>query len=271
MTHADQTPPSLADEPEAQPVAPIRGPNAAPRRELVLELLVVFLIGVFPHIVNGAFWLFFLGHEMGGEPVSDGFAAQSVAHIVGCIAIIAAVLWIMHKAPEPWSAFGFLRVRRVVDVLIGLGLYIGSYIAYIFVSWGLYAVAEFFGWWWLVDWGSHAGGFESGAIATPSGALVWPLILGVAFFNATAEQLVITGYGLSRLTTLIERRGVVLAIAVTCFASYHAYQGPYGLVNAVIFGIIFGTYFLRSRRLYPCLVAHFLGDLVPYMLASTYA
>jgi membrane protease YdiL (CAAX protease family) len=42
----------------------------------------------------------------------------------------------------------------------------------------------------------------------------------------------------------------------------HAYQGPLAVVTVVPIGILFTAYYLRTRRLWPVVVAHAFQDIL---------
>ena len=236
------------------------------RRTRLLEAAVVFSFGVAPHLLGAFGWLFVFGETEGGAPTSAGFEFEMLSHIVYSVGMIAAVLWIMRGAAESWADFGFRAPNVPVEIAVGVGLFLASYAAYYALSMGVYGLSWIVDPAWL-DWGAHAGGFETGAIATPAGTLALPLILLLSLSNATAEQLVIVSYGLTRAVSLVGRRKVAAVVVIGLFSAYHAYQGAYGVVGAASFGVLCATYFLRYRRIGPCIVAHVLGDAVPYGLA----
>jgi membrane protease YdiL (CAAX protease family) len=78
--------------------------------------------------------------------------------------------------------------------------------------------------------------------------------------NGTFEEFFLCRY-------LIERfRGSGATFAVTLSACirmmYHVYQGPFGTLSILAFGIMIGTYYWRTRALGAVVVAHILADLL---------
>ena len=88
----------------------------------------------------------------------------------------------------------------------------------------------------------------------------YPVLLLSALENGLLEEVLVTGYLLTRLRRLGVRPGYAIAISATLRGSYHLYQGFGGFVGNAIMGVIFGTLFLRWRRATPMIIAHTLID-----------
>ena len=58
---------------------------------------------------------------------------------------------------------------------------------------------------------------------------------------------------------------VGLVSAAVLRGSYHLYQGFGGFVGNAIMGLIFGLWFLRTRRVWPLIVAHSVIDAVSFI------
>jgi uncharacterized protein len=82
---------------------------------------------------------------------------------------------------------------------------------------------------------------------------------------AFGEEITDRGYLLTRLTDLFGKSwlgwGLSLLIAAAIFASGHAYQGPKGIIDTVVGGLIFGILYLIARRnLWAGIIAHGIND-----------
>ena len=69
-----------------------------------------------------------------------------------------------------------------------------------------------------------------------------------ALQNGLLEEVLVTGYLLTRLRKLGVSPAYAIAISATLRGSYHLYQGFGGFAGNASMGLIFGTLFLRWRR-----------------------
>ena len=93
----------------------------------------------------------------------------------------------------------------------------------------------------------------------------YPVLLLSALENGLLEEVLVTGYLLTRLRRLGVRPSAAIAISATIRGSYHLYQGFGGFIGNAIMGLIFGTCFLRWRRATPMIIAHTLIDAVAFI------
>lgn len=86
------------------------------------------------------------------------------------------------------------------------------------------------------------------------------LVLITSAVNAAFEEIFVAGY---IITTLRPIRGPILAVAVstTIRVAYHLYQGPMAVLGILPLGLIYATWYVRSGRLWPLIVAHALQDI----------
>jgi len=92
---------------------------------------------------------------------------------------------------------------------------------------------------------------------------VWyriPYLLGSAFQNGFAEEIVVVGLMLTRLSQCGWTKERALLASALLRGSYHLYQGFGGFAGNFVMGLIFGWWFQRTRRVLPLVVAHFLLD-----------
>jgi membrane protease YdiL (CAAX protease family) len=91
-----------------------------------------------------------------------------------------------------------------------------------------------------------------------------PLSLGaavlVSLVNGTFEEFFLCRYLIERF----QSSGVAFAVTLSAGIRmlYHVYQGPYGTLSILAFGIIIGTYYWRTRALGAVVVVHILADLI---------
>ncbi|QNA98673.1 CPBP family intramembrane glutamic endopeptidase [Massilia sp. Se16.2.3] len=86
------------------------------------------------------------------------------------------------------------------------------------------------------------------------------VVLLVSMLNGLYEETFLLGYLTRRFATLGASLAVGLSVLVRLL--YHLYQGPSGAVSVVVFGIVLGAVYWRTRRLWPAVVAHSVADLV---------
>ena len=97
---------------------------------------------------------------------------------------------------------------------------------------------------------------------------VWwriPVLLLSALQNGLLEEVLVTGYLLSRLSKLEVRPWKAVAISATLRGSYHLYQGLGGFLGNAALGVIFAVLFLRWKRATPMIIAHTLIDAVAFV------
>jgi len=97
---------------------------------------------------------------------------------------------------------------------------------------------------------------------------VWwriPVLLLSALQNGLLEEVLVTGYLLTRLRQLGVSPAAAVAVSAVLRGSYHLYQGLGGFFGNAIMGVIFATLFLRWRRAGPMIIAHTLIDAVAFI------
>jgi membrane protease YdiL (CAAX protease family) len=99
------------------------------------------------------------------------------------------------------------------------------------------------------------------------GHLSLGIIVPLSVFNAVFEELVWLGLGVAAL----ERYGVRLAagISIGLRTLVHVYQGPLALIGILPLGVVFTVYYVRSRRLWPVVVAHACQDVMALALIAS--
>jgi membrane protease YdiL (CAAX protease family) len=91
--------------------------------------------------------------------------------------------------------------------------------------------------------------------------------LPFSIFNAVFEELLWLGLGVAAFRRLGAGRAGAISIALRLLA--HAYQGPLALVTVLPVGTLFTVYYIRSRRLWPIVVAHAFQDTVALGLLAS--
>jgi membrane protease YdiL (CAAX protease family) len=92
-----------------------------------------------------------------------------------------------------------------------------------------------------------------------------PMLLLLALRAGILEEVIAVGYLFKRLQDLhVPLAGIVL-IQAFVRASYHLYQGFGPFVGNFVMGLVFGYFFLKTRRLAPLIVAHTAIDAVAFV------
>ena len=83
--------------------------------------------------------------------------------------------------------------------------------------------------------------------------------------NAFSEEIVVVMWLITRLQQLRIPPWVALPLSAVLRGSYHLYQGWSAGLGNIIMGLIFGAYYLKTRRVWPLILGHFLIDAVAFV------
>jgi membrane protease YdiL (CAAX protease family) len=218
--------------------------DPAARRRLRIEIAIVLGIAVLPDIANAALSLVL---DDPGETFwgSIGLLDRSVR--VGL-----ALLLVMWRSGLAWRDFGVVPVRWVRDPLLGLALWLATFAAL--------NVAMYGG-------GGNPFGFHAlPAEADPLAGAGWGLLAAIAIANGFAEELALRGYLIPALERLWGRSAPAILLTTFLASAYHIYGGPWSVIDAGVYNLFAGMLFAATRRLWPVVFAHMLGDFLPFVL-----
>jgi membrane protease YdiL (CAAX protease family) len=226
--------------------APTAGVQAG-RRVLAEEVLVVLSLSLLASAVDAI--LSFLQ-----APVNRGVAvglfrnvelARQISGIVFALAPVWLIVHLARRSGEGLEPFGLATGTLARDAVwgsvgavgvsaVGLGIYLGA----IALNVNRFVVpVPPLGHWWTV-----------------------PVLLLGAAQSGALEEVVAVGYLLRRLEQLRWRAGVAVLASALLRGCYHLYQGWGGFTGNFALGLAFGYAFMRWRRTWPLIVAHFLVD-----------
>ena len=97
---------------------------------------------------------------------------------------------------------------------------------------------------------------------------VWwrvPVLVLSAGMNAALEEVVVVGYLITRLQQLSWSPRRAVGAAALLRGAYHLYQGFGAFAGNAVMGVLFGWFFLRTRRVMPLIVAHTMLDVVAFV------
>ena len=188
------------------------------------------------------------GSQAPGRPLLDLFL--QLDSLASGVAPVLLALYLLARAGDGLPAIGLDRSQPLRDFLRGAGL--AALIG--FSGLGLYFIA-------------YKSGIAVNVVAEGLPDVWWrfPVLILSAFQNGLLEEVLVTGYLLTRLRKLGVNPAAAVAISATLRGSYHLYQGFGGFIGNAIMGVIFGVLFLRWRRVAPMIVAHTLIDAVAFI------
>jgi membrane protease YdiL (CAAX protease family) len=188
------------------------------------------------------------GSQAPGRPVLDLFF-QLVSLASGAAPVLLAC-YLLARSGDGVKSIGLDRAEPWRDFARGVGLaaLIGG------SGLGLYFAA-------------YKSGIAVNIVAENLPDIWWriPVLLLSALQNGLLEEVLVTGYLLTRLRQLSVGPVAAVAISATLRGSYHLYQGFGGFLGNAVMGVIFATLFLRWRRVTPMIIAHTLIDAVAFI------
>jgi membrane protease YdiL (CAAX protease family) len=187
------------------------------------------------------------GSQAPGRPLLDLFL--QLVSLASGVAPVVLALYLLARAGEV-DKIGVDRSQPLRDLARGAGLaaLIGG------TGLGLYFIA-------------YKSGIALNIVAENLPAIWWriPVLLLSALQNGLLEEILVTGYLLTRLRKLGVHPAAAVAISATLRGSYHLYQGFGGFAGNAAMGVIFALLFLRWRRATPMIIAHTLIDAVAFI------
>jgi membrane protease YdiL (CAAX protease family) len=171
--------------------------------------------------------------------------ARQVAGIVFAVVPVWLVIHLARRSGEGVESFGLDTSRLRLDVAwgtvaalvvsaVGLGLYLLA----IRLNVNRFVVpVPPLGHWWTI-----------------------PVLLLGSLQSGLLEEVIVVAYLIRRLEQLGWAPVAALAGSAILRGSYHIYQGWGGVLGNVVLGLFFAWIFLRWRRVWPLITAHFLVD-----------
>jgi len=188
------------------------------------------------------------GSQAPGRPLLDLFL--QLVSLLSAAAPVLLAFYLLARSGDGAGAIGVDRREPWRDLARGAGLaaLIGG------CGLGLYFIA-------------YKSGIALNVVAENEPHVWWryPVLLLSAFQNGLLEEVLVTGYLLSRLRKLGVNPWGAVAISAALRGSYHLYQGFGGFAGNAVMGVIFAVLFLRWRRATPMIIAHTLIDAVAFI------
>ena len=217
------------------------------RRTRIEEVVVVLMLSLLASAVYAILSL--LEAPIAGTFVASANQSTQLARqIVGVVFGLAPVLLVVHlvrRSGEGLAGIGFSTDHPGPDLAKGLALFafvglagVGLYLGAVELGVNRFVIpAPPLGHWWTV-----------------------PVLLLSAMEAALVEEVIVLGYLVTRLRQLSWSPVATVAGSSLLRASYHLYQGWGGFLGNLVMGVLFSVLFLRWKRTWPFVIAHFLLD-----------
>lgn len=226
------------------------------RIEIAVVLAVTFGLSAYTALLKltEAVLLGLSGQKITLNPKRSPFDLIDLGlHVAGIVQLLswgALALYLLWRSGFSPRAIGLGRPRWRADGLGGLGLaaviglpglalYAGARLLGLSAS---VEPAQLYDTWWRI-----------------------PVLIGAAFANGWAEEIIVVGFLLTRLRQLDISPGRALVISSLLRGAYHLYQGYSAGVGNVVMGLVFGYAWQRTGRLWPLIIAHTIIDTVAFV------
>ncbi len=181
------------------------------------------------------------------------------------IAPVLYIMWISRR----WVDFGVIRLRVLRDPGVAVLIGVGTLIVYWILAWLLYAAADAldFSGYWLDAQSSHNWTTITSDDVVPAAGPPLVSLLAMLVANSFAEEFVFRGVLLERLTRVLGSAHAGVWVSSLLFASYHMYQGAYGLVSALSLGVLAAYSMRLTKSIWPCVIAHTVMNVLIFAMA----
>lgn len=224
--------------------APDRSVDRSTLREEVLVVLALSLMASAVFAVIDLFSAPLKGVTVASVDQSTEIVRQ-VAGVVFGLAPVWLVVHLVRRSGEGVVAIGLDWDRGTQNLARGAALFVVIAIG----GMGVYL-------------GAVALGVNRFVLPVPPLGHWWtvPVLLLNAAEAALLEEVIVLGYLVTRLRQLRFTPIAAIALSSLLRGTYHLYQGWGGFAGNLVMGVLFGTLFLRWRRTWPFVIAHFLLD-----------
>jgi membrane protease YdiL (CAAX protease family) len=218
-----------------------------PRRTLAEETVVVLSLSLLASAVYAILSL--LDAPISGVRVASvSQNTQLVRQLAGVafgVAPVWLVAYLVRRNGEGLGGIGLAADRPREDALRGFLL---------FAVVGLAGIGVYLG--------SVELGVNRFVVPVPPTGHWWtvPVLFLNAAEAALVEEVVVVAYLVTRLRQLGLTEVAAIGASALLRGTYHLYQGWGGFLGNLAMGLLFGFVFVRTRRAWPIVIAHFLLD-----------
>ncbi len=241
------------------------------RKRWWIEIAVVLAVAWLVPMLN-AFASFTAGLRWDAGPIDHGHGNSNAIELAfqtaASLQTLAPVLYIMWISRR-WVDFGVIRLRVLRDPVVAVLLGVGVLIVYWILAWLLYAVTNVLdlSGYWLDAQSSHDWTTITSDDVVPAAAPPIMSLLVMLIANSFAEEFVFRGVLLERFTRVLGSAHAGVWVSSLLFASYHMYQGAYGLVSALSLGVLAAYSMQLTKSIWPCVIAHTAMNVLIYAMA----
>lgn len=193
---------------------------------------------------------FFLGRQLwrlatgGSIALRPAFTDSRLLLTLGIEILLAAILlaWLSRRG---WRLLAQTGSPTPSDVARGVVLWSALFVIGQIVRLGLYLIAP------------HV--LAAAQAAPLTGVLSWWTLGAALLINPVFEEVLFLGYAIPILERVGSLRLAVI-VSVTLRVLVHWNQGAHALISVLPFALLFTTYFVRTRRLWPVVVGHIINN-----------
>ena len=103
-------------------------------------------------------------------------------------------------------------------------------------------------------------------ISAPHNPIGWIVIVLSCISTGYLEESYFRYYLLSKFDDLIPQGALRIVLSTVLFAVCHIYEGPWGVMNAALAGMILGIVFIKYRSLHGVAIAHGVYNIFVYVI-----
>jgi membrane protease YdiL (CAAX protease family) len=234
---------------------------AAPARGIGLWLQMAIVLAISQPFFSPISLL--LSGSFSPEPANT-FARAWLWSVAYDVLVAACVLLVMRWSGKRWSAYGLKRRKLAVDIVTG---FLALYCAKAAATVGVDLLATL-----ITDLqGEPYRGFAplpSSWSEPPHG---WTGVAALAVLSIVigfSEELLYRGYLLSTLKDVLGSKFWSVLVSAAVFGAMHLGQDILTAWSAFLIGLVFGAFFVWTRRLWPLVIAHAMFDFMFLLRAA---
>lgn len=220
--------------------------------DLRLETIVLVLFGTLSSLVYSG-WALFSPTVSELQSAAETFWYHDTLAVAFSLPMIALLVFVHHRRREPWKRIGIARPAIIGDLALGT---IAFFVVYAF-SLVFGNVSEI-----LLEMSQIP---ESHPIhetelwklyPRPTSAPEYVFSLFSILIGAIEEELLFRGILIDRLRRIFRSNVKAVILGAVIFGSVHLYHGLVGAAGSLAMGLVLGTVFALSGRIWPCVAAH---------------